>query len=58
MDREVEALKESLFKMCWFMRGGTTIEQLYQMDIKDHKLISKIIRENLETTKESGLPFF
>jgi len=58
MDREVEALKESLYKMCWYMRGGVNIEQIFDMDIKDHEIISKIIKENLETTKESGLPFF
>jgi hypothetical protein len=58
MDREVEALKHSLYQMCWFMRGGLTIEQAYMMDIADHSIISKIIKSNMETTKESGLPFF
>ena len=40
------------------MRGGVSIEQIYAMDLADHELISKIIKKNLETTKESGLPFF
>lgn len=58
MEREVEAMKHSLYQMCWFMRGGVNIEQLFSMDISDHKVLSKIIKDNLETTKDSGLPFF
>jgi hypothetical protein len=58
MDREVEAIKHNLYQMCWFMRGGITIEQVYMMDIADHSIIAKIIKSNMETTKESGLPFF
>jgi len=58
MDREVEAIKRSLYQMCWYMRGGITIEQLYMLEPIDRTIISNIIKENLETTKESGLPFF
>jgi hypothetical protein len=58
MDLEVEALKHNLYQMCWFMRGGVTIEQAYMMDVADQNIISKIIKSNMETTKESGLPFF
>jgi len=58
MDREVEALKHNLFQLCWFMRGGINLEQIYNMDSKDREIIGKIIKENIETTKDSGLPFF
>jgi hypothetical protein len=58
MDREVEAIKNNLYQMCWYMRGGVTIDQMFMMDSNDRTIISKIIKENLETTKESGLPFF
>jgi hypothetical protein len=58
MDREVEALKNNLYQMCWYMRGGITIEQLYLLEPNDRVIISSIIKGNLETTKESGLPFF
>jgi hypothetical protein len=40
------------------MRGGITIEQAYQLDQEDRNIVFKIIEENLETTKKSGLPFF
>ena len=44
--------------MCWFMRGGITIEQIYQMDVEERNMIGDLIKENLETTKETKLPFF
>jgi hypothetical protein len=40
------------------MRGGVTITEAYELDLQDREAISKIIEGNLETTKESGLPFF
>ena len=40
------------------MRGGLTIEQAFMMDVADQEIIGKIIKSNMETTKESGLPFF
>lgn len=40
------------------MRGGLTVEEAYQLDATDREIIGKIIQDNLETTKESGLPFF
>lgn len=58
MEKEAKALKKDLFKICWFMRGGCTIEQAYYLDPESREIIYKIIEENLETTKESGLPFF
>jgi hypothetical protein len=57
-EKESNDLKESLFKICWYMRGGITIEQAYQLDQEDRNIVFKIIEENLETTKKSGLPFF
>jgi hypothetical protein len=40
------------------MRGSLTIEQAYQLDYESREIIQKIIEENLETTKKTGLPFF
>lgn len=58
MEGEVKAIKDELFKLCWFMRGGITIEQAYMLDLDERKIIGKIIESNLETTQKSGLPFF
>lgn len=40
------------------MRGGLSYDDAMMLSHEDRKIISDIIKENLETTKESGLPFF
>lgn len=40
------------------MRGSVTIEEVFQLDHEDRLILHKIIEENLETTKKTGLPFF
>jgi hypothetical protein len=40
------------------MRGSLTLEQSYHLDYESREIIQKIIEENLETTKKTGLPFF
>jgi hypothetical protein len=58
MDAESKALKKELYKMCWYMRGSLTVEQAFTLDYHDREIIATIIEENLETTKETKLPFF
>jgi hypothetical protein len=40
------------------MRGGVTYDEAMNMSSQERKIINDIIKENLETTKKSGLPFF
>lgn len=40
------------------MRGGLSYDDAMMLSYEDRKIISDIIKENLDTTKESGLPFF
>jgi hypothetical protein len=58
MEAESKALRKDLYKMAWFMRGSISIDQAFSMDYEDRAIVSKIIEENLETTKETQLPFF
>ena len=58
MDRESKALKQEILKFTWYMRGGLSYDDAIMLSYEDRKIISEIIKENLETTKESGLPFF
>lgn len=58
LERDSKAIKSDLLKMCWFMRGGMTITEAYNIDLADKELINKLIEENLKITKESGVPFF
>ena len=39
------------------MRGGVTLDQLYyQYSAEDRDIMIDVIKENIETTKNSGLP--
>jgi hypothetical protein len=58
LDRESKALKHEALKFSWYMRGGLSYDEAMTLSYEDRKIISDIIKENLETTKESGLPFF
>lgn len=40
------------------MRGGVSLEEAYFMSAEDREIIANIVKENLEVTKKSGLPFF
>ena len=57
-DGTTRALKEELLRICWFMRGGIDYNHSHMLTIEERNLIGKIVEKNLETTKESGLPFF
>jgi len=56
-DDESKAIKEELFRLCWYMRGMSPAEA-YMLSYEDRVLIGKIIEKNLEITKETGHPFF
>ena len=40
------------------MRGGVSYEDLLNMSSNERNDIGKLIEENLDTTKKSGMPFF
>tara|TARA_Y100000389_G_C17380466_1_gene474094 strand:+ start:147 stop:359 length:213 start_codon:yes stop_codon:yes gene_type:complete len=56
-DEQLE-LRAEIIKMSWYMRGGVTIDEAFAMSYKDREIIGSLIKENLETTKKSGLPFY
>ena len=58
MDKEVKGLKEDMLKICWFMRGGVTYSEIVQMSVSERDSMGKLIKENLETAKKTGQPFW
>lgn len=58
MEKESNDIRQEALKMAWYMRGGLTYDQAMALGVSERKLINTIIKENLETTKKSGLPFF
>lgn len=58
LDAEAKEIKNSVIRMAWYMRGGTTIAELLESSNLDREMINSLIKENLDTTKKSGMPFF
>lgn len=40
------------------MRGGVSVDEVFTLSYEDRSIISEIIKENLDTTKKTGQPFF
>jgi len=57
MDNEARAIKKDVLKMCWYMRGLSYAEGM-NLGYEEREIIGEIIKENLETTKKTGLNFF
>lgn len=58
MELEIKAIKDNLYRICWFMRGSLSFSEAFELSLEDQEIINKIIDSNLETTKETKLPFF
>jgi hypothetical protein len=58
MDKEADSIRQQSLKMAWYMRGGATYNDIMQMSFQERSLVSELIKDNLETTKNSKLPFF
>ena len=58
MDQECNDIRQEALKLSWYMRGGLSYEHALQLSVTERQLINQLIKNNLETTKKSGLPFF
>ena len=58
MEQEAKSIREESFKLAWHMRGGITYDQVLLLSSSERSMISELAKENMETTKKSGLPFF
>lgn len=58
MEKETRTIRQEVLKLCWYMRGGLTYDEGMQLSQIDRDIINELVKDNLETTKKSGLPFF
>lgn len=58
MESESRAIKDETMRITWWMRGGINYEQAMSLSMEERKLVNEMIKENMEATKKSGLPFF
>ena len=57
-ENQVKQIKEELLRFCWYMRGGVSYDQAMLLSVEDRRIINEIVKDNLETAKKSGMPFF
>jgi hypothetical protein len=58
MEDECREIKKQALSFSWYMRGGTTYVDILNMSHEERKMIGEIIESNMETTKNTKLPFF
>jgi hypothetical protein len=58
LDKDSRAFREEALKMSWYMRGGLSYDDALALSFQEREIIGEIIKQNMATTKESGLPFF
>jgi hypothetical protein len=58
LEKESKALRKDIVQICWYMRGSITYDEAWSLSNDDREVIGELIKENIETTKTSGLPFF
>lgn len=57
LENEIKQIKDMCYRLSWYMRGGVSVEQiLYDTDIEDQEIMNRIIKENIEHTKNAKMP--
>jgi hypothetical protein len=58
LEKESKALIKQLYTLAWHMRGGMTLDEAFQISFSDREIVMELIKEHMEVTKESHLPYF
>ncbi len=58
LEKETKALKDNLYRICWYMRGSLSVSEAYNLGPDDLEILNEIIKDNLETSKKTGMPHF
>ena len=51
MENETKNFKLDLMRLCWYMRGSITLDEIYASNVEDREVMSKLIKENLDKIK-------
>jgi hypothetical protein len=58
MEKSQKELKHELMKICWYMRGGLSYSEASSLSPTEREIIANLVKDNMETTKKTGQPFF
>lgn len=57
LEADTKIIKDDIFRIAWAMRGGVNSLDLFHFySHEDRSIMGKIIGENIESTKKSGMP--
>ena len=57
-ESQAKNLKLEVMKICWFMRGGMSWTEALNLSPDERAISAQLVKENMETAKKSGQPFF
>ena len=57
-EKESKALRDEALRLSWYMRGGLSYGDAMMLSNEERILIGKLIKENIDITKKTGVPFF
>lgn len=53
----VKSTKFTIYKLAWYLRGGVDAHKLMNdTDLEDIEIINKVVEENIDSTKKTGMP--
>jgi hypothetical protein len=57
-EAEIQNIRQDRLHMCWHMRGGLTYEESMNLSMNEAEVVAAIVKDNHETAKKTGLPYF
>tara|TARA_B100000519_G_C13955689_1_gene302858 strand:+ start:57 stop:269 length:213 start_codon:yes stop_codon:yes gene_type:complete len=57
-ENQTKNLKLEIMKICWFMRGGMSWQEALDLSPDERAIAAQLVKENMETAKKTGQPFF
>lgn len=58
LDDQAKQIKLEAMRSVWYMRGGLSFAEAMNLSWDERELVLEIVKENMDITKSSGLPFF
>lgn len=58
LESESDSIRESVINLCWWMRGGISHSESWELTEKERGMINRLIKSNIETMKKTKMPMF
>lgn len=56
MELETKKIKDEIFRISWYMRGGVNSADLFHLySYEDRQIMNNIIKDNIEATKNAKI---